>query len=98
MNADPEEGCAMAVAEAARNIVCSGGLPVAITNCLNFGNPYNPESYWQFVGAIKGMSAACTKFETPVTGGNVSFYNQSSDDGGIYFSSNIGNGTVEIPL
>jgi len=78
VNADPEEGCAMAVAEAARNIVCSGGIPSAITNCLNFGNPYNPEVYWQFVGAIKGMSKACKKFSTPVTGGNVSFYNQST--------------------
>jgi len=77
VQADPEVGTAIAVSEAARNIVCSGGIPSAITNCLNFGNPYNPESYWQFVGAIKGMSAACRKFETPVTGGNVSFYNQS---------------------
>ena len=75
---DPEEGCAIAVAESARNIVCSGGEPMAITNCLNFGNPYQPEVYWQFVGAIKGMSKACRKFNTPVTGGNVSFYNQSS--------------------
>ena len=81
VNANPEEGCAMAVAEAARNIVCSGGVPSAITNCLNFGNPYNPEVYWQFVGAIKGMSKACLKFKTPVTGGNVSFYNQSAIKG-----------------
>lgn len=77
VNADPEIGTAIAVSEAARNIVVSGGVPSAITNCLNFGNPYNPESYWQFVGAIKGMSKACLKFQTPVTGGNVSFYNQS---------------------
>ena len=69
VNADPEEGCAMAVAEAAaRNIVCSGGIPSAITNCLNFGNPYNPEVYWQFVGSIKGIFKACKKFNTPVTG------------------------------
>ncbi|MDX1653433.1 MAG: AIR synthase related protein, partial [Brumimicrobium sp.] len=61
--------------------VCSGGIPSAITNCLNFGNPYNPESYWQFVGAIKGMSKACLKFNTPVTGGNVSFYNQTVSEG-----------------
>lgn len=81
VNADPEIGTQMAVAEAARNIVVSGGIPSAVTNCLNFGNPYNPEVYWQFVGAIKGMSAACLKFETPVTGGNVSFYNQSVIDG-----------------
>ncbi len=75
--ADPYVGTMIAVAEAARNIVCSGGEPVAITNCLNFGNPYNPEVYWQFVQAIKGMGNACRKFNTPVTGGNVSFYNQS---------------------
>ena len=78
--ADPEIGTQIAVAEAARNIVCSGGDPLAITNCLNFGNPYNPEVYWQFVGAIKGMKKACEKFNTPVTGGNVSFYNQTSID------------------
>ena len=77
VNSDPEIGTAIAVAEAARNIVCSGGVPSAITNCLNFGNPYNPEVYWQFERAIKGMSTACLKFNTPVTGGNVSFYNQS---------------------
>jgi phosphoribosylformylglycinamidine synthase len=71
----------IAVSEAARNIVCSGGTPSAITNCLNFGNPYNPESYWQFVGAIQGMSEACLKFKTPVTGGNVSFYNQTVSNG-----------------
>ncbi|OIP03229.1 MAG: phosphoribosylformylglycinamidine synthase II [Bacteroidetes bacterium CG2_30_32_10] len=81
--ANPEIGCEIAVAEAARNIVCSGGEPSAITNCLNFGNPYNPEVYWQFVGAIKGMSTACRKFNTPVTGGNVSFYNQTNIDGKI---------------
>jgi phosphoribosylformylglycinamidine synthase len=82
VHADPETGCAIAVAEAARNIVCAGGNPSAVTNCLNFGNPYNPEVYWQFVHAIKGMSAACLKFETPVTGGNVSFYNQSKNESG----------------
>ncbi|SFT36537.1 phosphoribosylformylglycinamidine synthase subunit II [Lishizhenia tianjinensis] len=81
VHADPHVGTAIAVSEAARNIVCSGGEPSAITNCLNFGNPYNPESYWQFVGAIKGMSEACEKFKTPVTGGNVSFYNQTVLDG-----------------
>ena len=77
VHADPEVGTMIAVAENARNIVCSGGVPSAITNCLNFGNPYNPEVYWQFVGAIKGMSRACEQFKTPVTGGNVSFYNQT---------------------
>ena len=81
VHADPEKGTAIAVSEAARNIVVSGGKPSAITNCLNFGNPYHPESYWQFVGAIKGMSKACEKFSTPVTGGNVSFYNQSIVNG-----------------
>lgn len=90
VNADPEVGCAIAVSEAARNIVCSGGEPSAITNCLNFGNPYNPEVYWQFVGAIKGMGAACIKFETPVTGGNVSFYNQSSYEGPVFPTPTIG--------
>ena len=88
--ADPQKGCEIAVAEAARNITCAGGEPVAITNCLNFGNPYNPEVYWQFVSAIKGMSAACTKFETPVTGGNVSFYNQSPDGGSVFPTPTIG--------
>jgi phosphoribosylformylglycinamidine synthase len=88
--ADPEVGCAIAVAEAARNIVCAGGEPVAITNCLNFGNPYDPEVYWQFVGAIKGMKKACEKFGTPVTGGNVSFYNQSSDGGAVFPTPTIG--------
>ncbi|MBL4577589.1 MAG: phosphoribosylformylglycinamidine synthase subunit PurL [Flavobacteriales bacterium] len=78
--ADPEIGAQIAVTEAARNIVCSGGEPLAITNCLNFGNPYNKEVYWAFVGAIKGMGKACEKFSTPVTGGNVSFYNQTSTD------------------
>ena len=77
VNADPEKGASIAVAEAARNIVCSGGKPLAITNCLNFGNPYVPEVYWQFVKAIQGMGAACKAFGTPVTGGNVSFYNQT---------------------
>lgn len=79
--ANPNVGTQIAIAEAARNIVCSGGEPAAITNCLNFGNPYNPEVYWQFVEAIKGMNEACRKFQTPVTGGNVSFYNQTSIEG-----------------
>ncbi len=79
----PYEGGMIAVAEAARNISCTGGLPVAITNCLNFGNPYNPEVYYQFEHALKGMAEACRKFNTPVTGGNVSFYNQSNIHGRI---------------
>ena len=82
VQADPETGTAIAVAEAARNISCTGATPSAITNCLNFGNPYNKEVYWQFVGAIKGMSRSCKKFNTPVTGGNVSFYNQTVDADG----------------
>jgi phosphoribosylformylglycinamidine synthase subunit PurL len=79
--ADPHKGGMIAVAEAARNIVCAGGEPVAITNCLNFGNPYNPEVYYQFAEAIRGMGDACRRFETPVTGGNVSFYNQYTHGG-----------------
>lgn len=78
VKADPKVGTMIAVAEAARNISCTGAKPLAITNCLNFGNPYDPEVFWQFVGAIEGMREACTKFDTPVTGGNVSFYNQST--------------------
>ncbi|MGE5351618.1 MAG: phosphoribosylformylglycinamidine synthase subunit PurL [Acidobacteriota bacterium] len=76
---NPKEGTKIAVAESARNIVCSGGLPLAITNCLNFGNPYKPEVYWQFKQAIEGMGEACRFFDTPVTGGNVSFYNESPE-------------------
>lgn len=87
--ADPYKGAMIAVSEAARNIVCSGGLPLGITNCLNFGNPYDPQVYYQFVHAIKGMGEACKKFDTPVTGGNVSFYNQSPD-GAVYPTPTIG--------
>lgn len=87
--ADPYKGAMIAVAEAARNIVCSGGQPLGVTNCLNFGNPYDPEVYYQFVHAIKGMGEACVKFDTPVTGGNVSFYNQGPD-GAVYPTPTIG--------
>ena len=87
--ADPFKGAMIAVSEAARNIVCSGGLPLGVTNCLNFGNPYDPQVYYQFVHAIKGMGEACKKFDTPVTGGNVSFYNQSPD-GAVYPTPTIG--------
>lgn len=76
---NPRAGGRIAVAESARNIVCSGGVPLAITNCLNFGNPYKPEIYWQFTEAVAGMGEACRAFDTPVTGGNVSFYNESPD-------------------
>lgn len=87
--ADPYKGAMIAVSEAARNIVCSGGTPIGITNCLNFGNPYDPEVYYQFVHAIKGMGEACKKFDTPVTGGNVSFYNQHPE-GAVYPTPTIG--------
>ena len=79
---NPRRGARIAVAEAARNVVCAGGEPLAVTNCLNFGNPYKPEVYWTFVEAVGGMGAACRAFDTPVTGGNVSFYNESPDGQG----------------
>jgi phosphoribosylformylglycinamidine synthase len=87
--ADPYKGAMIAVAEAARNIVCSGGEPLGVTNCLNFGNPFDPQVYYQFVHAIKGMGEACVKFDTPVTGGNVSFYNQGPE-GAVYPTPTIG--------
>lgn len=74
---NPYRGAMIAVAEAARNCVCVGALPVAITNCLNFGNPYDPEVYWQFAEAVRGIGDACRALDTPVTGGNVSFHNES---------------------
>ena len=89
VHADPYQGAMIAVAEAARNIVCSGGEPLGVTNCLNFGNPYDPQVYYQFVHAIKGMGDACRAFNTPVTGGNVSFYNQNPD-GPVYPTPTIG--------
>lgn len=76
---NPYKGGMTAVCESARNVACTGATPLAITNCLNFGNPYNPEVYYQFTEAIRGMGDACKLLETPVTGGNVSFYNQSKD-------------------
>jgi len=87
--ADPQIGARIAVAEAARNIVCSGAEPIGVTNCLNFGNPYDPEVYYQFVKAVTGMGEACRKFNTPVTGGNVSFYNQNPE-GPVYPTPTIG--------
>lgn len=87
--ANPHKGAMIAVAEAARNIVCSGGEPIGVTNCLNFGNPYNPGVYYQFVQAVNGMGEACRKFNTPVTGGNVSFYNQNPE-GPVYPTPTIG--------
>ena len=88
--AEPIIGAQIAVAEAARNIVCSGGIPAAVTNCLNFGNPYDKEVYYQFKHAVEGMGIACKYFNTPVTGGNVSFYNQHSDGTSVYPTPTIG--------
>lgn len=76
---NPRKGAQIAVAEAARNVICSGGRPVAVTNCLNFGNPYKPEQYWVFREAVAGMGDACRLLNTPVTGGNVSFYNENPE-------------------
>ncbi len=78
---NPYEGAKQAVAEAARNVACSGAMPKAITNCLNFGNPEKPEVMWEFAQAVKGMGDACRTLETPVTGGNVSFYNETNGKG-----------------
>jgi len=86
---NPRRGGQAAVAEAARNVVCAGGKPVAVTNCLNFGNPYKPEVYWVFEQAIRGMGDACRALGTPVTGGNVSFYNENPD-GAVYPTPTIG--------
>lgn len=86
---NPRKGARIAVAEAARNVVCSGGKPVAITNCLNFGNPYKPEVYWVFKEAVSGMGDACRKLGTPVTGGNVSFYNENPE-GAVFPTPTIG--------
>jgi phosphoribosylformylglycinamidine synthase subunit PurL len=76
---NPYTGGVISVCESARNVVCTGAVPLAITNCLNFGNPYNPEMYYQFSECIRGMGDACRVLGTPVTGGNVSFYNLSKD-------------------
>jgi phosphoribosylformylglycinamidine synthase II len=86
---NPRRGAEIAVAEAARNVVCVGAEPLAITNCLNFGNPYDPENYWQFKEAVEGMGHACRELGTPVTGGNVSFYNESPE-GAVYPTPVIG--------
>ncbi|SIS59321.1 phosphoribosylformylglycinamidine synthase subunit PurL [Salimicrobium flavidum] len=87
---DPETGGKIAVAEAARNIVVSGGEPLAITDGLNFGSPENPEVYWQMEGAVRGMSEACTKFYTPVISGNVSLYNEAFGGHAIYPTPVVG--------
>jgi phosphoribosylformylglycinamidine synthase len=86
---NPRRGGQIAVAESARNVVCAGGEPTAITNCLNFGNPYKPEVYWTFEKAVGGIGDACRALSTPVTGGNVSFYNEHPD-GAIFPTPNIG--------
>lgn len=86
---DPYTGGAIAVAEAARNVACSGAEPVAITNCLNFGNPEKPEIFYQLNNAIAGMAAACTALGTPVTGGNVSLYNETKGQA-IYPTPTVG--------
>jgi phosphoribosylformylglycinamidine synthase len=76
---DPRVGGKIAVAEAARNLTCSGARPLALTDCLNFGNPYKPQNFWQLREAVEGVAEACRAFGTPVTGGNVSLYNESPD-------------------
>jgi phosphoribosylformylglycinamidine synthase len=86
---NPRQGAAIAVAESARNVVCTGAQPLAITNCLNFGNPYKPDVYFQFKEAVTGMGEACRAFDTPVTGGNVSFYNENPT-GAVYPTPVIG--------
>lgn len=78
---DPREGAKLAVAESARNVVCSGARPLAVTNCLNFASPERPEVMWSFSETIDGMAEACRTFNTPVTGGNVSFYNETEGRG-----------------
>jgi phosphoribosylformylglycinamidine synthase len=74
---DPYRGAQLAVAEASRNVACAGGLPIGATNCLNFGNPQKPEIMWQFAKAVEGMGAACRALDIPITGGNVSLYNET---------------------
>ncbi len=86
---NPRRGGQIAVAEAARNVVCAGGRPLAITNCLNWGNPYKPEVYWTFKEAVAGIGEACRTLDTPVTGGNVSFYNENPD-GAVFPTPTIG--------
>jgi phosphoribosylformylglycinamidine synthase subunit PurL len=86
---NPRKGAAIAVAESARNVACAGAVPLAITNCLNFGNPYKPEIYYQFKEAVTGMGEACRALDTPVTGGNVSFYNENPS-GAVYPTPVIG--------
>ncbi|MBT9172170.1 MAG: Phosphoribosylformylglycinamidine synthase subunit PurL [Syntrophomonadaceae bacterium] len=86
---DPYTGGKIAVAEAARNLVCSGAEPLAVTDCLNFGNPEKPEIFWQFREVVAGMSEACRALGTPVTGGNVSFYNETNGEA-VYPTPTVG--------
>src|SRR6185436_4171479 len=86
---DPYRGAMLAVAEAARNVACSGARPLAATNCLNFGNPERPAIMWQFAKAVEGMGAACRALDVPITGGNVSLYNET-DGSAIYPTPTIG--------
>jgi phosphoribosylformylglycinamidine synthase len=78
---DPFVGAQLAVAEASRNVACAGGLPIGATNCLNFGNPQKPDIMWQFVKAVEGIGAACRALDIPITGGNVSLYNETDGRG-----------------
>ncbi len=86
---DPQLGAMHAVAEAARKVACTGATPVAATNCLNFGNPEKPHIMWQFAQVIDGITHACEELEVPITGGNVSFYNETLGEG-IYPTPVIG--------
>jgi phosphoribosylformylglycinamidine synthase len=86
---DPYRGAMLAVAEAARNVACSGARPLAATNCLNFGNPERPGIMWQFAKAVEGIGAACRALDVPITGGNVSLYNET-DGKAIYPTPTIG--------
>jgi phosphoribosylformylglycinamidine synthase len=86
---DPRRGAMLALAEAARNVACAGGVPIGATNCLNFGNPERPEIMWQFVEAVEGLAEACRALDVPITGGNVSLYNET-DGQAIYPTPIIG--------
>jgi phosphoribosylformylglycinamidine synthase subunit PurL len=86
---DPRLGAMLAVAEAARNVACAGGVPIGATNCLNFGNPQRPEIMWQLVESIEGIADACRALDVPITGGNVSLYNET-DGKAIYPTATIG--------
>jgi phosphoribosylformylglycinamidine synthase len=86
---NPRRGAMLAVAEAARNVACAGGVPIGATNCLNFGNPERPEIMWQLVEAVEGIAEACRALDIPITGGNVSLYNET-DGRGIYPTPIIG--------